>query len=387
MTDYWTDYGAMAGNREIIPPEQPAIAKDLALATDAGVRAAANSATMNLADVAGAGIDTLARREPDMNAALDARLAMTQQRREDYPAASFTGDVAGAALAPGMGGRTLAARMGGGLVPRAIGHGAEGALYGGVSAAALTKPGSSIDDYLGNTGTGAMLGSLFGLGTGAALGRAGPMQPVGKRPTAAELSGYTGQPKVQAVEDLIANSQAQGGWTGFDAALRPNALAMTRRERGQSPASRAGMDPAEIAAVENVANPGLGRSLLRVGGAGGHGGPVLALGALGLGGTAAYNAYHQQDPVTGAITGLAPAGVAMALRMAANRGAKKDATALRDMVAANTPMFRQRSSGAMMAPPGRGGDSVRNLLLQETLQQQIPPELPLPGPLPRERRY
>jgi hypothetical protein len=457
--------------RDVIVPEQLGMASDTLQSTDDAVRAAANAATLNYADrVAGA-------LTPGSSAAEQARLS--REARVRSPLASIGGDVAGAAMLPGIGGRTLAARLGGDFAARAAGHGAEGAVYGALS---------------GGDSESAAMGGLLGMGTGGFLGASGRMQSAAKRPAGAELQKeldanyvtlranagryepqalfdasfppaariqaeryrpedipYTtrgieemrgapsvfplghapvspadidlirrgvnqappgadraagrhirtaldeflanpppgavmpgteaaaaeasalaksavgntaGQKRVQAVEDLIANAETRGGTFNVGDRLRGNAASFTRRTKGQSPASKAGLNPEEIASFENFAkSPGLL-------GYAGSGIGMAGLGAAGLAGGGGYG-YYAQDPAGGIATGLAAQAVGPALRMAAGRGARKDIGALRDLVSERTPLFRQRAANApMVPPPGRGSDIMRNLMTQEILKQQ-----------------
>lgn len=484
----------------VIVPEQLGIARDIFQGTDAAVRAAANAVTLNQADRAAAVGDVLTGQAPNYDAGLNAQLALSRKARTDYPLSSIGGDVAGAAMVPGIGGRTLAAHLGGGFAARAAGHGAEGAVYGGLGGLGYTSPGSSFDRYMENMGYGSVLGGVLGMGFGGPFGRGGPMQSTAKSPTAKELqaeltanydalrknaglyepkslfdasfpaeaaikarrardedipyalrgiaemrgdpsvfplgrgapvspadidmirqgvnqatsgkdlaagrhvksaldaflaspppgsvlpgteaaaaeasalsqraTGNTAaQHRVQAVENLIKNAETRGGFYNLGPQLESNAAGFVRQKGGRSPASKAGLDPTEIASFENFANPGITVRGALSAASGGLG--MAGLGVAGAGGGSAYG-YFKEDPASGAMITAAPLAAGLAMRMGANRGASRDIGALRDMVANRSPLFRERAVNApMQPPPGKAADVIRNYWTGEILKQRM----------------
>jgi hypothetical protein len=131
---------------------------------DDGVRLAANGMTFGMADrLAGAG-DALTGQAPSYSAGVDAQHARTQALRDAAPVASGVTEAVGG-LATGAGlirnGVTLAGRVGSGIIPRVLGFGAEGGLYGAASGAGNTyteKP----SDYFANASSGGQTGLMIG---------------------------------------------------------------------------------------------------------------------------------------------------------------------------------------------------------------------------------
>jgi hypothetical protein len=145
-------------------------------AADDAVRAAANAVTFGMAD-------RLAGAMPGTSTAEQVRL--TEEARKRSPWLTTAGDVAGAVALPGMGGARLAARFGMGPAARAVGYGAEGAGIGAAQGAGQTYTGNAAD-YAKN----ALMGGVFGLGSGAVVGGAfGPRAPVSsaRPPTLPEI--------------------------------------------------------------------------------------------------------------------------------------------------------------------------------------------------------
>jgi len=129
---------------------------------------------------------------PSYSAGVEAEQAKLAKQRERSPYASIAGDVAGAALIPGMGGAGLAARLGTGLGrwgqagARAAGYGLEGAALGAAQGAGTTYSGKPVD-YLTNTATGFGVGGVLGAGMGSVFGPRGGMRSTAEMPTTPEL--------------------------------------------------------------------------------------------------------------------------------------------------------------------------------------------------------
>jgi hypothetical protein len=240
----------------------------------------------------------------------------------------------------------------------AIRRGTNRAQPGSPDLAAGRSVRAALDNFLINPPPGAVLP-----GTEPAAARAAELAE-----TARET--FMASKRVQPVEDMIANAQTGGGRSSVT--LPKAAAAFVRRSEGQSPASEVGLNPSEIASFENFADPRFRSNPLRAT-ANALGGPVglTALGSVPFA-HAAANAYFKEDPVTGAIVGTTAPLAALALRGAANRGARRDVNALRDLVAERSPLFQQRAANAsMVPPPGRGSEIMRNMLTQEILKQQM----------------
>lgn len=138
------------------------------------VRAAANGATFGLADKFAGGMNALTGQAPSYDAGVKAERAKTEALPTGVRA---VGEVAGG-LGTGVGlmrsGVTLAGRLGSGLLPRTLGYGVEGALYGGAHGAGNTysdKAADYIDAAKNSATTGALIGGALPL-LGSAAGGA-----------------------------------------------------------------------------------------------------------------------------------------------------------------------------------------------------------------------
>jgi hypothetical protein len=241
----------------------------------------------------------------------------------------------------------------------AIRRGTNRAQSGSSDLAAGRSVRAALDDFLTNPPPGAVLP-----GTEPAAARAAELAESARET-------FKASKRVQSVEDIIANAEIGGGRSSVT--LPKAAAAFVRRSEGQSPASEVGLNPSEIASFENFANPRRNPLRSAVNAAGSLGG-LTALGTAAPAIGAAANAYYKEDPVTGAIVGTTAPLAALALRGAANRGARRDVNALRDLVAERSPLFQQRAANASMVPPaGRGNEITRNMLTQEILKQQMEP--------------
>lgn len=140
------------------------LAKTAGRTVDNIVRSAANSMTFGMADRFAGGMDALTGRAPSYDAGLTAQRAESEARRKEQPAAAVVGDVAGG-LTGGIGlaksGVTLAGRVGSGLLPRVLGYGTEGALYGAAHGAGNTYSGNPMD-YVEAAKKGGTTGALIG---------------------------------------------------------------------------------------------------------------------------------------------------------------------------------------------------------------------------------
>lgn len=153
------------------------LAKTAGRTADNIVRSAANSLTFGLADRFAGGMDVLTGQAPSYDAGVRAQRAESDARRKEQPAAAIVGDVAGG-LTGGVGlmrnGITLAGRLGSGFLPRTLGYGIEGGLYGGAHGAGGTYSGNPqdyIDAAKNSATTGALIGGALPI-LGAAAGGA-----------------------------------------------------------------------------------------------------------------------------------------------------------------------------------------------------------------------
>jgi hypothetical protein len=116
-------------------------------------------------------MDALTGRAPSYDAGVKAQRAETQAIRDANPGPAAVAEAMGG-LGTGAGlvksGVTLATRVGPRLLPRILGYGTEGAIYGGAHGAGNTYS-DNPSDYIEN----AKHGATFGAGIGAALPLAG----------------------------------------------------------------------------------------------------------------------------------------------------------------------------------------------------------------------
>jgi len=142
-------------------------------ALDSAARMVANGATFGLADKFAGGMNYLTGNAPSYTEGVKSEREKTQAIRDYAPKAAMLGEAVGG-LGTGAGlvksGITLAGRTGAGLLPRVLGYGAEGGLYGAAQGAGNTFS-DDVSDYLKNAGTGAAAGAAIGAGL-PALGSA-----------------------------------------------------------------------------------------------------------------------------------------------------------------------------------------------------------------------
>jgi hypothetical protein len=215
-------------------------------------RAAANGATFGLADKFAGGMNAVTGAAPSYEEGVKAERAKTEEFRQSNPVQAAAAEVLGG-LATGGGlagsGVTLAGRVGPGFLPRAIGYGAEGSLYGAAHGAGNTFSNNPMD-YASNAGFGAATGGMIGGGMGAAA----PIVGAGARAAYRSGSAFFG-PRVE------------GTGRGASALLRGAAMADEPglRTLGQvpGPAMLPDAGPAMLGLAQGAGTgTGPGRSLL-----------------------------------------------------------------------------------------------------------------------------
>jgi hypothetical protein len=215
----------------------------------------------------------------------------------------------------------------------------------------------------------------------------GAVLPGGEREAAAaaqralEARGnWAAYKRVQALDDLIHNAQNTAGATAsglnLQAELRKGVRSFVRRKEGESPASLAGYNEPEIAALTGYTRPGGLTNVTRyasnfLGGGGGLG-TQIAMATGGVGGGIAGH-YFKDDPELGAAIGLAAPAVGLGLRVLGNRRATAELQQLQNMIAQRSPLYQYRTTFAGMQPgPGapRTAAATRNALTLELMKQR-----------------
>lgn len=231
-----------------------------------------------------------------------------------------------------------------------------------IASARIVK--NALDDFVRNPPPGAVIP-----GTEAAAAQASALAERAR-------GNYAGYKRGQFFDDLISNAQNAAGSanSGLNLMnqLRQGARSAVRQTQGVSPASKAGYNQEEIAALRDYARGNSVANVLRyasnaLGGGGGVAVPVI--GGV-LGGTAGQ--YVQQNPWMGTILGVAAPATGLALRMLGNRRANQDILELSNLIRQRTPLYQERVAAAPMAPPAGGGTAanIRDAITYEMLRQQ-----------------
>jgi len=189
--------------------------------------------------------------------------------------------------------------------------------------------------------------------------------------------------RTEALDDLVTNAQNTTGAThsglNLQNELRKGVRSFIRQKGGESPASKAGFNDPEVAALTGYTRPTGGTNMLRMasnalGGGGGIGAPIAGL-AYGTGGGYAGQ-YFKDEPGVGAAIGAAAPLLGMGLRGVGNRRADREIADLRDMIARRSPMFDYRQTMNPGTVPGAGtpaaAQAMRDTLALELLKQRQP---------------
>ena len=177
-------------------------------------------------------------------------------------------------------------------------------------------------------------------------------------------------------DDILNNAQNTAGSTYSGLNLqnfaRQGVRSALRQTKGESPASKVGMNDDEIAALTRFARVPLGDGTLRyfdrlMGGGGG-------LGAVVAGGTAggAASQYLADNPTWGGLAGVAIPAAGLGLRLLGNRRAMQNMNDLGDMIRQRSPLYQERAATAPMVQPPGGGTtaSARDAMTLELLRLQ-----------------
>lgn len=199
--------------------------------------------------------------------------------------------------------------------------------------------------------------------------------------TAHQLHG--GFKRTQALEELISNAERQAGSTysglNLQNTLRQGVKAGLKEKQGTSPFSKAGYNDAERAALDAFTRGSRTNNALRyldkfLGGGGGLGASVTAIGAPVVGGA---GGYLKDNPVEGALAGGGAAGLGFGLRALGNRRASASIREIRDLIAQRNPLYAQRVARAPMVP-GRGSpataEAIRDAVATAIIKQRQRPE-------------
>ena len=195
---------------------------------------------------------------------------------------------------------------------------------------------------------------------------------------------WAGHKRTEALEDLIANAQNTAGAThsglNLENELRKGVRSFIRQKAGESPASRAGYNDPEVAALNQYARGNTGSNVLRwagnsLGGGGGIAGPLV--GGIALGGA---SKYFKDDPELGAAVGVGAPTLGLALRALGNRRAGGEIAQLQNMIAQRTPLYQYRQMMTGMVPgPGSptAAKTARDAVALELLKQTQPTRVPI----------
>ena len=195
---------------------------------DSGIRQAANSPTLGLADIASAGIDA-AFTDRDFRTALQRQRALTEADYEVNPVAAWTGTILGgarlptrafqsgqaardAALATGLGNRGAQGAREAAAIGRRAGarrFAGESAAYGGAQGVIgnIENPSDAVTQGAAGAVAGAALGYPLGRTIGAAVRpEARALMDEGIRPTMGQMAGGL----TQRIEDVVARTPLAG---------------------------------------------------------------------------------------------------------------------------------------------------------------------------------
>jgi len=185
---------------------------------------------------------------------------------------------------------------------------------------------------------------------------------------------YGGYKRGEFFDDMMDNAitSAKGAYSGLNLQnrLRQVAGGALRRSKGESPASRAGYNDEEIAALTRFARVPAGDATLRyidrlAGGGGGLGATV----AGGIGGGIAGQ-YLKDNPAAGTAVGIGIPALGLTLRAIGNRRATANMNELSDMVRRRTPLYQERLATAPMTDPGKSNSQMLRDAITAGLVQQ-----------------
>lgn len=175
---------------------------------------------------------------------------------------------------------------------------------------------------------------------------------------------YAGYRRGEMFDDLMDNAltSAGGAASGLNLQnrLRQGIGGAVKRTKGESRASKAGLNDAEIQAMTDFARVSPGDQALRyvdriMGGGGGLG--ALSATAAGITGGGAAG-YVQENPWVGATLGAGVLPAGLALRAFGNRRAHRQMAELGDLVRQRTPLYQERAAIAPTVGPGKTGSQM-----------------------------
>jgi hypothetical protein len=193
-------------------------------------------------------------------------------------------------------------------------------------------------------------------------------------------NNWSAYERTQDVNEIINNARNSAGAThsglNLENETRKGVRTFIKQKGGESPASKAGFNPAEIDDLTRFARGNFGTNLLRgasatLGGGGGAAGPVAAV-AFGSGG-GALGKYISDDPYVGGAIGATAPILGWGLRVAGNRRADRSINELSANIARRSPLYDER---VRLAPTGPGPGSrpatakaMRDAVTLELLKQ------------------
>jgi hypothetical protein len=167
--------------------------------------------------------------------------------------------------------------------------------------------------------------------------------------------------RTQDIDEIISNARNTTGAThsglNLENETRKGVRSFIKLKDGESPATKAGFNPAEVDQLTAFARGNAGTNALRYGSNVLGGGGGLATGAAlfaGLSGGGIAGHYFKDDPALGAVAGTLPVAAGLAMRRAGNARAGRSIQELADSVAQRSPLYAERVA---LAPRGPGPGS------------------------------